>query len=586
VGGYESTQAGLTTLWEEKELDVDLLMIVAALGAAILGLWDSNYYLIIDGAVLILIFANSGALEQIAMAKTDRNIRSLMAMTPDTARLITGDREKEVPIKQLRIGDTVLVKPGELIPIDGIIMEGNSPINQAPITGESLPVDKTIGEEVFAGTLNGAGVLRLKVETPPESRLIERVIRLVEKAQNESPPSQEFIEGFERGYAKIIVILGLIFGILPPFFWGWTWETTIYRALIFLVVASPCALMASIMPALLSGIANGAKQGILFKNGARLEMIGRIRAIAFDKTGTLTLGKLQVVEIIPIHGISENEVLAVAASLESCSEHPIAEAITSTAIERGINFFSANQVQAVSGRGITGKIADKSVSVGNFAYIRDHITDLDQNILAIRERLQKEGKTLVWVVQENQIIGAIAVADTLRESAVNLVKQLKKIGIEHIVLITGDNQQSADKVAKKLGIEEVYADLLPEDKLSVIQNLQEKYHTVAMVGDGINDAPALAMANVGIAMGKAGSDVALETADIILMSDNLAKIPSAINLGRRANRIVKQNITFALAFIGILLIANFAGDITLPLGVIGHEGSTVLVTLSGLRLLK
>jgi Cd2+/Zn2+-exporting ATPase len=561
-------------------------MIVAALGAAILGLWDSNYYLIIDGAILILIFAISGALEQIAMAKTDRNIRSLMAMTPDTARLITGDCEKEIPIKQLNIGDTVLVKPGELIPIDGIIMEGNSPINQAPITGESLPVDKTIGEEVFAGTLNGSGALRLKVETPPESRLIERVIRLVEKAQNESPPSQEFIEGFERGYAKIIVILGLIFGILPPFFWGWTWETTIYRALIFLVVASPCALMASIMPALLSGIANGAKQGILFKNGARLEMIGRLRAIAFDKTGTLTLGKLQVVEIVPIHAVSENEVLAVAASLESCSEHPIGAAITATARERGINFFSANQVQAVSGRGITGKIADKSVSVGNFAYIRDHIADLDQNILAIRERLQKEGKTLVWVVRENQIIGAIAVADTLRDSAVNLVEKLKKSGIEHIVLITGDNQQSADKVAKKLGIEEVYADLLPEDKLTVIQNLQEKYHTVAMVGDGINDAPALAMANVGIAMGKAGSDVALETADIILMSDNLAKIPSAINLGRRANRIVKQNITFALAFIGILLIANFAGDITLPLGVIGHEGSTVLVTLSGLRLLK
>jgi Cd2+/Zn2+-exporting ATPase len=425
---------------------------------------------------------------------------------------------------------------------------------------------------VFAIVFNGKAVVERRGFRP--------------KIFDESPPSQQFIEGFERGYAKIIVILGLIFGILPPFLWGWTWETTIYRALIFLVVASPCALMASIMPALLSGIANGAKQGILFKNGARLEMIGRIRAIAFDKTGTLTLGKLQVVEIIPIHAVSENEVLAVAAALESCSEHPIGSAITATARERGINFFSANQVQAVSGRGITGKIADKSVSVGNFAYIRDHITDLDQNILAMRERLQKEGRTLVWVVQENQIIGAIAVADTLRESAVNLVKQLKKIGIEHIVLITGDNQQSADKVAEKLGIEEVYADLLPEDKLTVIKNLQEKYHTVAMVGDGINDAPALAMANVGIAMGKAGSDVALETADIILMSDNLAKIPSAINLGRRANRIVKQNITFALAFIGILLIANFAGDITLPLGVIGHEGSTVLVTLSGLRLFK
>jgi Cd2+/Zn2+-exporting ATPase len=305
IGGYESTREGLTTLWRERELDVDLLMIVAALGAAALGLWRREYYLLIDGAVLILIFSISGALEHIAMQRTERNIRSLMTLAPDTARVLRSDQEQLLSIAQLTIGDRLLVKPGEYIPTDARIIAGSSSLNEAPITGESLPVEKTIGAEVFAGTLNGNGALLLEVHQPPESSLIQRVIRLVEQAQTEKPPSQLFVERFERGYARVIVVTGVLLALLPPFVWNWSWETTIYRALIFLVVASPCALVAAIMPTLLSGMANGARQGILFKGGAQLEMLGQVRAIAFDKTGTLTTGRLRVTQVMAAAHLSQ-----------------------------------------------------------------------------------------------------------------------------------------------------------------------------------------------------------------------------------------------------------------------------------------
>ncbi|MEB3831814.1 heavy metal translocating P-type ATPase [Phormidium sp. CCY1219] len=586
IGGYQSAKEGLATLWEEKELDVDLLMIVAALGAAALGLWQADYFLIIDGAVLILIFAISGALEDIAMQRTDRNIRTLMAVTPDTARAIVGGEEREIAIAQLQIGDIVLVKPGELIPTDGEIVEGKGSVNQAPITGESLPVDKTIGDRVFAGTLNGNGVLRVSVDRAPESSLIQRVIRLVEQAQTDAPPSQEFIEAFERTYAKVIVAVGLLLAWVPPIWFGWSWETTIYRALIFLVVASPCALMASIMPALLSGIANGARQGILFKNGAQLEKIGTVKAVAFDKTGTLTTGDIQVKRIIPASGYSESEVLRLAAALESCSEHPIGEAIASTAKAQSLSWEAATQVQAQTGHGISGEVGDEKIWVGKSSFLRDIVPELPQELCQKSACLESVGQTVVWVAKSGKIIGLISLADTLRPHARPMMKRLKKLGIQQIVMLTGDNQQTANSVARELGIDRFYADLLPEEKLTVIRQLQKQYQTVAMVGDGINDAPALALANIGIAMGGAGSDVALETADIVLMANRLEKLDRAIELGRRANRIIKQNMAFALGFIALLLIANFAGSLNMPLGVMGHEGSTLLVTLSGLRLLK
>ena len=581
IGGYESTKEGLTTLWREKELDVDLLMIIAALGAASLGLWQRDYYLIIDGAILILIFAISGALESFAMKRTERNIKSLMEVTPDTARVIHDGREKQITIAQLQVGDLVLVKPGEMIPTDGLILEGETAVNQAPITGESIPVDKTIGDEVFAGTLNGNGVLQLKVHQHPESSLIQRVIRLVEQAQTQAPPSQQFVERFERGYAKVIVFLGVILGTLPPFVLGWDWETTIYRMLIFLVVASPCALMASIMPTLLSGIANGARKGILFKNGAQLEKIGRLKAIAFDKTGTLTMGQLEVVAIIPAAQYSTEQVLELAAAIESGSEHPIGEAIIQAATEAGGAWPSATHIQAQTGRGIVGEVAGVKVTVGKALEI-----PCSAELKAASNSLETSGKTVIWVSLAEEVIGLIAVADTIKPEAANAIASLKKLGIEATAMLTGDNQRTAQSVAQTLNLDRVHAQLLPEDKLAVIGHLQHTYQNVAMVGDGINDAPALAAATVGVAMGVSGTDVALESADIILMSDNLAKLSQAIQLGRRANRIIKQNITFALFFICLLLLANLVGSINLPLGVIGHEGSTLLVTLNGLRLLK
>ncbi len=631
IGGYESAREGLTTLFQEKELDVDLLMIVAALGAASLGLWRREYYLIIDGAVLILIFAISGALEGYAMQRTERSIRALMRLTPDTASVLRRGQAEQVAIAHLKIGDELLVKPGELIPTDAVIIEGYSPINQAAITGESIPIDKTLGDEVFAGSLNGNGALRLRVHQPPESSLIQRIIRLVEQAQTEAPPSQQFIERFERGYAKVIVLVGILLTLCPPLLWDWTWETTIYRALVFLVVASPCALMAAIMPTLLSGIANGARQGILFKNGAQLEQMGQVRAIAFDKTGTLTTGRPEVHAVFPAAGHSDADVLQVAAALEAYSEHPIGQAICRYAMGR-VSLATVTGVQAAPGQGITGQLEQQSVAVGQYRFVQHLLAEfkptplniaqprssqdlsdpahahplldptlpdptaldptvldptvLDPTLKSQALQLQQSGKTVVWVIQSNQVLGLIAIADQVRPDAARAIADLKRLGIQHLIMLTGDNQETAHSVAEAVGILEVHAELLPEQKLHLIRKLQQRYGAVAMVGDGINDAPALAQATVGIAMGTAGSDVALETADIVLMSDRLERIATAIQLGRRSQRIVKQNIVFALSFIVLLLVANFAGGITLPLGVIGHEGSTVLVTLSGLRLLR
>jgi Zn2+/Cd2+-exporting ATPase len=586
IGGYGSAIEGLTTLWEERELDVDLLMIVAALGAAGLGWWQQKYELIIDGAVLILIFAISGALEGYAMARTERSIRSLMSLTPDVARAIVSGLERETPIDRLQVGDILLVKPGELIPTDAIVIAGTSSTDRSAITGESLPVATAIGDEVFGGTINGNGALTLEVHQPPASRLIQRIITLVQQAQTATPASQAFIEKFERGYAKAIVIFGILLATLPPFLWQWSWETTIYRALIFLVVASPCALMAAIMPTLLSGIANGARQGILFKGGNTLEAIGQIKAVAFDKTGTLTTGKLAVVEIIPLGSSQDPQaILQLAAAIENSSEHPIGRAIATAVKAQNLAVSTATEITAIPGVGITGMLGDRAIFVGKARLMSEAVQSQIATHQGTISNLAATGKTIVWVAIEDELVGAIALADTLRPEAVALVNRLNQLGIAQIIL-TGDGEQSAQAIAQQLGITQVYAELLPEDKVNIVVQLQSQYQHVAMVGDGINDAPALAAATIGIAMGGSGSDVALETADVVLMSDSLDKLDLAIELGRRTQRIIKQNITFALSCILLLLVSNFLGEIDMPLGVFGHEGSTVLVTLSGLRLLR
>ena len=602
IGGFESAREGLTTLWQERELDVDLLMIVAAVGAATLGLWQREYYLLVDGAVLILIFAISGALESIAMQRTERNIRSLMQLTPDTARTIVQNQERMVPTAQLQVGDRILIKPGELIPTDGLIQEGHSTVNQAPITGESVPVEKAIGDQVFAGSINGTGALTVELHKPPESSLIQRVIRLVEQAQSTAPPSQQFLETFERSYAKIIVGTALLLAFLPPLLWQWTWETTLYRMLVFLVVASPCALMAAIMPTLLSGIARGARQGILFKDGAQLETLGQVQAIAFDKTGTLTTGVLQVSDLIPAPGVAADQLLQMAASLESYSEHPIAKAVVQTAQRQNLSMLPLQSVQAEVGQGIAGTLNGMPVRLGKPTFVMANAVaasatspelkglpseaPLPSLLLRASQQLEQAGKTVIWVSQQQQVLGLLAVADEVRPTAAPLLQNLRFLGITPTVMLTGDNDATAQTVAQTVGVDRVYANLLPEDKVSAIQHLQQHYHPVAMVGDGINDAPALAQAAVGIAMGGAGSDVALETADIVLMADRLEKLEQAIRIGKRSRRIIRQNIAIALTSIVLLMIANFFGELTLPAGVLGHEGSTLLVTLNGLRLLR
>ncbi|MEL7144358.1 MAG: heavy metal translocating P-type ATPase [Cyanobacteria bacterium J06643_4] len=599
VGGYESAREGLTTLCRESELDVDLLMIVAAVGAATLGLWQREYFLLIDGAMLILIFAISSALESIALHRTERNIRSLMQLTPDTSRRLTSvdasvdtsvglqGQTEIVETGILQISDRILVKPGELIPTDGIVCAGNSTVNQASITGESIPADKAVGDDVFGGTTNGSGALIVELHNSPESSLIQRVIRLVEQAKTSQPPSQQFLERFERGYARVIVGAGLLLAILPPWLLGWAWQTTLYRALIFLVVASPCALMAAIMPTLLSGIANGARQGILFKDGSQLERIGKVRAIAFDKTGTLTSGNQQVSRLIPAPDIQPAQLLQLAASLEAYSEHPIAQAIVNKALSESISLLPAKAVQAQVGQGISGCLTEGMVRIGKLAFVSATLkTAVSSMLIQTGQQLEAQGKTVVWVMAEQQIMGLLSIADQVRPQAAELLAGINQIGNISTAMVTGDNVATAKTVAQTVGIKEIYANLLPEDKVAVIKQLQQRYDQVAMVGDGINDAPALAQASVGIAIGGTGSDVALETADIVLMGDRLEKLEQAILIGIKSQRIIKQNITLALLSIVVLLVANFWGELTLPAGVLGHEGSTLLVTLNGLRLVK
>ena len=471
IGGYESTREGLSTLWQEHELDVDLLMIIAALGAAILGLWQQQYYLLVDGAVLILIFAISGALEGIAMKRTERNIRSLMQLTSDTARRLQAGQEQSVAIQQLKVGDLILVKPGELIPADGLLQEGESTVNQASITGESIPVEKREGDEVFAGTLNGSGALVLELHKPPESNLIQRVIRLVETAKTTQPPSQQFLERFERGYARIIVIVALLLLVLPPVWLNWAWEATIYRALVFLVVASPCALMAAIMPTLLSGIAQGARQGILFKDGAQLEIVGKLKAIAFDKTGTLTTGKLQVCDIIPAKSVTSEKILQTAASLEAYSEHPIAQAIVSAAQRKSLPFLPITGVQAQAGLGIAGTLAGKKLIIGKRPLVdRQLITSTEKELSQISQRIEADGKTVIWVSHGERVMGLLAVADQIRPASPNLISILKQLGIKTTVMLTSDNAATAQTIGQAAGVD---------------QTVGEKCWIVGLAGDDI-----------------------------------------------------------------------------------------------------
>ncbi|MCU6709018.1 heavy metal translocating P-type ATPase [Paenibacillus sp. J5C_2022] len=576
IGGFYKAREGLRTLVQERDLDVNMLMLVAAVGAASIGYW-------MEGAILIFIFSLSGALESYTMERSRRDISRLMELKPESAVRYTDGQEQTVPIEQLVEGDIIVIKPGERIAADGIVTTGSSSVNEATITGESIPVDKEVGDSVFAGTMNGQGALFVTVTRSSESTLFSKIISLVQEAQSEKPASQRFMERFERIYARTILIVTAAIIVVPPWLLDWTWLDSLYKGMVFLVVASPCALVASIMPAMLSAIARSARQGVLFKGGAHLEHLADVKLVAFDKTGTLTQGRPAVTDLIGYGGYEEKEVLHAAASIESLSEHPLAKAIVRCAQERGIEPDRAQSLQAVTGWGVEAQWQGCLWRIGKPSLLdRNSLTEKQESAI---HRLGQEGKTVIVIAREVTVIGIIALQDTIRAEATGTIAALRELGIK-AAMLTGDQQRTADAIAREAGIDKVFAELLPEHKLQLIKQLKERYGHVAMVGDGVNDTPALATATVGIAMGGAGSDAALETADLVLMNDGIDKIAYAIRLSKRARRIIRQNMIFSAVVIAILIITNFTSGISLPLGVIGHEGSTLLVILNGLRLLK
>lgn len=579
AGGWLKAKEGVETLIKERELDVNLLMVAAAIGAASIGYWN-------EGAMLIFIFALSGALESYTMERSRKDISSLMALKPEMALRIEDGKMALVSIDELKVNDLILVKPGELIPADGIIQKGGSAVNQSSITGESVPVDKAEGDEVFAGTLNGEGVLYIEVTQPSDATVFAKIIRLVEEAENEVPQSERFMQRFEGIYARIVVAVTLVIIFGAPFVLGWSFGMSFYKAMVFLVVASPCALVASIMPALLSAISNRARRGILFKGGAHMENMALTSVVAFDKTGTLTAGEPQVTDLIAAEGYDRLDLLAVIASVEQLSEHPLAKAIVRKAEIEGVKLLPAESVTSVTGWGMEGIVAGATWRIGK-TDVLDRLNDRSEAERWKRQRsiLGGEGKTVSVIMDGERVAGLVALQDVVRPQAVAAVRKLQAIGVK-VAMLTGDRSETAQVIGRQIGVDLIYSDLLPEEKVKYVKRLREEHGHVVMVGDGVNDAPALATATVGMGMGMSGSGTALEVADVVLMNDNIEEIAGTIKLARRARRIVKQNMVFAISVIVLLMAGNFVTGIALPYGVVGHEGSTILVILNALRLLR
>lgn len=576
TGGFLKTKESLIALIKEKEFSVDLLMMVAAIAAAMIGYWE-------EGAMLIAIFAMSGALESYTFTKSHKEISALMNLQPEEAILISKDQEeKSVPVEHLQIGDVILIKPGDRVPADGKISVGTTNLDEAAITGESIPTEKKIGDEVFAGTVNLRSSIEVTITKPSDETLFQKIIQMVQNAQSEKSPSQLFIEKYEGIYVKGVLITVVLMLAIPPFLLSWSWTTTIYRALVMLIVASPCALVASVTPATLSAISNGARHGILFKGGVQLEKMASLKAVAFDKTGTLTAGKPVVTDFVVREGVAKKDVLAIVAGIENHSTHPLADAIIKYACDvYHVEMRSPKTIENVAGFGVIGIVDGKKYKIGKADWFEQATIAFSDDISS---SWQKAGKTLVYIGDEMGVLGVLALKDTVRPEAASAIKGLHNLGIATI-MITGDNEETACVIASEVGMTDYVASCLPDEKVTVVKKLQEKYDIVAMIGDGINDAPALATANIGIAMGE-GTDVALETADVVLMKNNLSRLPQAVELSRRMNCIIKQNIMISVAAISMLISSNFFFTLPIPLAVVAHEGNTILVILNGLRLLR
>ncbi len=576
-GGVYGLIDGVKAVWQEHKLDVNLLMILAALGAAIIGQP-------LEGAMLLFLFSLSNTLQSFALERNRKAIEKLLDLRPPMATVRRGSRLTNLAVEKVVLGDVVIVRPGERIPVDGEIITGESDINQAVITGESVPVHRKSGDAVFASTVNGMGALEIKTTRLAQDSTLARIVQMVEHAQASKARTQSTLDQFEQIYAWFVLGGAVLLASLPLAF-GQPFHQVFYRAMTWLVVASPCALVISTPASILSAIANGARNGVLFKGGIHLEKTANLKVVAFDKTGTLTSGKPTLQSLRAFGSMDDIELLKLVASIEARSEHPLGRSLVSAANERGLTLAESTSFRAIAGQGVEARVNGNMIWVGNERMFAERGVSLPPQVQAELLTVESAGQTAMLAYQNGEWLGLLGVADTLRSNGREIIQGLKAAGVQRVVMLTGDNERVAKAVAEKAGVDEFYAGLLPQDKVRMIETLRHQYGDIAMVGDGVNDAPALASADVGIAMGGAGSDVALETADLVLMADDLSSLPHAIRLARRSRQVIVQNLTFALAVIVLLVISAFGLALPLPLGVVGHEGSTVLVVLNGLRLL-
>lgn len=571
-GGWFTARAGIASL-RTGQFDANLLMVVAVVGAVAIGEWS-------EGAMVVFLFAVGNLLQSYTVDRTRRSIRTLMDLTPPEATVRRQGNEIVLPIDQVQIDDVVVIRPGERLPVDGIVTEGVSALNQAPITGESLPVEKRNGDMVYAGSVNGYGMLVVTVVRKAADSTLARIIHLVEDAQSQKAPIQQYIDRFARIYTPLVMAGAILFAAVPPLLFDAPFQPWLYKALTLLVISCPCALALSTPVSIVSAIGAASRRGVLIKGGTYLEEMGRIRAVAFDKTGTLTTGQLKVTDVIACDTMPEQTVLAIAAAIEHGSEHPIAQAILIKAA--GTALPEASEFSVIPGQGAKASIAGKTLFAGNYRLFAD--ADNFSVVSELAESLSETGKTIVYVGSATRVFGLLAVADTARANSKTAVASLKQAGVTHVAMLTGDNAGAAASVASDLDVDVVLSGLLPEEKVAAVRQLVDQYQHVAMVGDGINDAPALSAASIGISMGAAGSDAALEAADMALMADDLEGIAYAIRLGRRTLAIIRQNVWFAVGIKLAFVLLTLLGLSNLWMAVFADTGAAVLVTLNSMRL--
>jgi Cd2+/Zn2+-exporting ATPase len=564
--------------------DMNLLMTIAVLGAAGIGAWS-------EAAAVAFLFALSELLESFSVARARRAIQSLLKLAPQTALLKDGDGFAEVPVEEVHIGDIIAVKSGARVPLDGAIVNGNSSVDQAPITGESMPVEKKRDDQVFAGTINGEGSLEVRVTKNYSDTTLSKIIHLVEEAQSQKALSQRFVDVFAKYYTPSVMALALLVFLLPPMISGAAWGVWFYRALVLLVIACPCALVISTPVSIVSGLTAIARRGVLIKGGAFLEAVGKLKALAVDKTGTITEGRPRVIRVVSVDSIDEAEIVRIAASIDTHSDHPLAQAVVKYAEERGVDFPRSQNYQARTGRGAEAEVDGHHYFVGNHRFTHELAvcSDAIENVLA---DIEEQGQSVVVVGHKphagcaGEILGIIAVGDTMRPNAPDAIRSLHATGVQKVVMLSGDNQRTVNAIARQAGVDEAYGDLLPDQKIEHVRKLLAAYSHVGMIGDGVNDAPAMAVATIGIAMGAAGTDTAIETADIALMKDDLSKVAEAVHLGRQTLRIIQTNIIFALVVKALFLVLALFGYTSLWLAILADTGATLLVILNALRVLR